>query len=157
MGSNAPLSVKVTKELAWRGLHDHPDDFMRYVAATLALLHASGFEGRPAGLRTEASPELQRSMSAPDTLLDALLYPKSITIIGASSDARKAGGRRWLSAIEALRAEGIPVFEDTTRPSMVSLHSMTSVRSKTKSTLPSFWYRRLPVLRTVEECARKRF
>ena len=41
VASNAPLSVKVTKELAWRGLHDHPDDFMRYVAATLALLHAS--------------------------------------------------------------------------------------------------------------------
>lgn len=41
VASNAPLSVKVTKELAWRGLHDHPDDFMRYVAATLALLHTS--------------------------------------------------------------------------------------------------------------------
>jgi enoyl-CoA hydratase/carnithine racemase len=41
VASNAPLSVKVTKELAWRGLHDHPDDFMRYVAATLALLHSS--------------------------------------------------------------------------------------------------------------------
>ena len=41
VGSNAPLSVKITKELAWRGLHDHPEDFMRYVAATLALLHGS--------------------------------------------------------------------------------------------------------------------
>lgn len=41
VAANAPLSVKVTKELAWRGLHDHPDDFMRYVAATLALLHGS--------------------------------------------------------------------------------------------------------------------
>lgn len=41
VASNAPLSVKVTKELAWRGLHDHPEDFMRYVAATLALLHGS--------------------------------------------------------------------------------------------------------------------
>ena len=41
VASNAPLSVKITKELAWRGLHDHPEDFMRYVAATLALLHGS--------------------------------------------------------------------------------------------------------------------
>ena len=33
--------------------------------------------------------------------LDALLYPQSIAVIGASSEARKAGGRRWLSVIEA--------------------------------------------------------
>jgi enoyl-CoA hydratase len=41
VAGNAPLSVKLTKELAWRGLHDHPHDFMRYVSAALALLHAS--------------------------------------------------------------------------------------------------------------------
>ena len=41
VATNAPLSVKLTKELAWRGLHDHPQDFMRYVSAALALLHAS--------------------------------------------------------------------------------------------------------------------
>jgi enoyl-CoA hydratase/carnithine racemase len=41
VASNAPLSVKLTKELAWRGLHEHPQEFMRYVSAALALLHAS--------------------------------------------------------------------------------------------------------------------
>ena len=41
VANNAPLSVKLTKELAWRGLHDHPQEFMRYVSAALALLHAS--------------------------------------------------------------------------------------------------------------------
>lgn len=41
VAGNAPLSVKITKELAWRGLHEHPEQFMRYVSASLALLHAS--------------------------------------------------------------------------------------------------------------------
>jgi len=41
VAGNAPLSVKLTKELAWRGLHAHPEEFMRFVAAALALLHGS--------------------------------------------------------------------------------------------------------------------
>jgi enoyl-CoA hydratase/carnithine racemase len=41
VAANAPLSVKLTKELAWRGLHSHPEEFMRFVSASLALLHAS--------------------------------------------------------------------------------------------------------------------
>jgi enoyl-CoA hydratase/carnithine racemase len=41
VANNAPLSVKLTKELAWRGLHEHPQEFMRFVSAALALLHAS--------------------------------------------------------------------------------------------------------------------
>lgn len=38
---NAPLAIRVTKELAWRGLHEHPQEYMRFVAAALALLHNS--------------------------------------------------------------------------------------------------------------------
>ncbi|MSO76314.1 MAG: enoyl-CoA hydratase/isomerase family protein [Alphaproteobacteria bacterium] len=47
IAENGPLAIKITKELAWRGQYEHPDAFMRYVAATLALLHASedGKEG----------------------------------------------------------------------------------------------------------------
>ena len=47
IAENGPLAIKITKELAWRGQHEHPDDFMRFVAAALALLHASedGKEG----------------------------------------------------------------------------------------------------------------
>jgi enoyl-CoA hydratase/carnithine racemase len=41
IAENAPIAVKITKELAWRGLHEHPQEFMRFVAASLALIHAS--------------------------------------------------------------------------------------------------------------------
>ena len=41
IAENAPISVKITKELAWRGLHEHPQEFMRFVSAALALIHAS--------------------------------------------------------------------------------------------------------------------
>lgn len=41
IAANGPLAIRITKELAWRGLHDHPRDYMRYVAAALALLHGS--------------------------------------------------------------------------------------------------------------------
>ncbi len=41
IASNGPAAIKVTKELAWRGLQEHPEDFMRFVAAALALIHAS--------------------------------------------------------------------------------------------------------------------
>ncbi len=41
IASNAPLAVKVTKELAWRGLHEDPSAYLRFVAAGLALVHAS--------------------------------------------------------------------------------------------------------------------
>lgn len=37
--------------------------------------------------------------AANDHPLRALIRPRSIAVIGASSEARKAGGRRWLSAI----------------------------------------------------------
>jgi len=41
IAENAPMAVKITKELGWRGLHEHPNEFMRFVAAGLALMHAS--------------------------------------------------------------------------------------------------------------------
>jgi len=41
IAENGPLAVKMTKELAWRGLHEHPEDFMRFAAAALALVHGS--------------------------------------------------------------------------------------------------------------------
>jgi enoyl-CoA hydratase/carnithine racemase len=39
IGANGPLAVKITKELAWRGLHEHPDDMLRFYAAVTALIH----------------------------------------------------------------------------------------------------------------------
>lgn len=41
VAENGPLSVKITKELGWRGLYEHPNEFMRFVAAALALMHGS--------------------------------------------------------------------------------------------------------------------
>lgn len=41
IASNAPLAVKVTKELAWRGLHEDPSGYLRFAAAALALMHSS--------------------------------------------------------------------------------------------------------------------
>ena len=39
IASNGPLAIRVTKELAWRGLHEHPDDMLRFYAAVTALIH----------------------------------------------------------------------------------------------------------------------
>ncbi len=41
IAANAPLSVKITKDLAWRALHEHPQEFMRYLSAAMALIHGS--------------------------------------------------------------------------------------------------------------------
>ena len=38
-GQNGPLATKLTKELAWRGLHQHPEEALRYYAAATALIH----------------------------------------------------------------------------------------------------------------------
>jgi len=58
IAENGPLAVKLTKELGWRGLHAHPQDFMRFVAAALALLHGSedAKEG-PAAFAEKRKPE----------------------------------------------------------------------------------------------------
>lgn len=37
--SNGPLAIRITKDLAWRGLHSNPDDMLRYYAAVTALIH----------------------------------------------------------------------------------------------------------------------
>src|SRR2546428_7926305 len=39
ISQNGPLAVKITKELAWRGLYQHPDEALRYYAAVTALIH----------------------------------------------------------------------------------------------------------------------
>ena len=39
ISDNGPLAVKITKELAWRGLHTHPDDALRFYSAVTALIH----------------------------------------------------------------------------------------------------------------------
>ncbi|HEV8392863.1 MAG TPA: enoyl-CoA hydratase-related protein [Vicinamibacterales bacterium] len=39
IAQNGPLAIRVTKELAWRGLHEHPDDMLRFYAAVTALIH----------------------------------------------------------------------------------------------------------------------
>ena len=39
IGQNGPLAIKLTKELAWRGLHASPDDMLRFYAAVTALIH----------------------------------------------------------------------------------------------------------------------
>ena len=96
-------------------------------------------------------------MSAPVTLLDALLYPKSIAVIGASSDARKAGGRRWLSAIEAgFEGRIIPVSK--TQPALNGFATFNDVSEvEDEIDLAVILVPTPAVLRTVEECARKRF
>lgn len=39
ISQNGPLAVKITKELAWRGLHQHPEDALRYYSVVTALIH----------------------------------------------------------------------------------------------------------------------
>ena len=39
IASNGPLAVRLTKEMAWRALHQHPDDALRFYSAATALIH----------------------------------------------------------------------------------------------------------------------
>ena len=39
IGENGPLAIQITKELAWRSLHQHPDDALRFYTAVTALIH----------------------------------------------------------------------------------------------------------------------
>ena len=39
ISQNGPLAVRLTKELAWRSLHQHPDDALRFYGAVTALNH----------------------------------------------------------------------------------------------------------------------
>jgi enoyl-CoA hydratase/carnithine racemase len=39
ISQNGPLAIKLTKELAWRSLHQHPDDALRFYGAVTALMH----------------------------------------------------------------------------------------------------------------------
>ena len=39
IGQNGPIAIKITKELAWRSLHQHPDDALRFYGAVTALIH----------------------------------------------------------------------------------------------------------------------
>jgi enoyl-CoA hydratase/carnithine racemase len=39
ISANGPVAVKITKELAWRGLYQHPDEALRFYAAVTALIH----------------------------------------------------------------------------------------------------------------------
>jgi E-phenylitaconyl-CoA hydratase len=39
IAANGPLAVRVTKELAWRGLHQHPEEALRFYAVVTALIH----------------------------------------------------------------------------------------------------------------------
>lgn len=41
IAQNGPLAVRITKDLAWRGLHTHPDEMLRYYAAVTALIHGT--------------------------------------------------------------------------------------------------------------------
>ena len=39
IAANGPLAIKITKELAWRGLYQHPEEALRYYSAVTALIH----------------------------------------------------------------------------------------------------------------------
>jgi enoyl-CoA hydratase/carnithine racemase len=39
ISQNGPLAIKITKELAWRSLHQHPDDALRFYSTVTALIH----------------------------------------------------------------------------------------------------------------------
>jgi enoyl-CoA hydratase/carnithine racemase len=39
IAANGPLAIRVTKELAWRGLHQHPEEALRFYATLTALIH----------------------------------------------------------------------------------------------------------------------
>lgn len=39
ISQNGPLAIKITKDLAWRGLYQQPEEGLRYYAAVTALIH----------------------------------------------------------------------------------------------------------------------
>jgi E-phenylitaconyl-CoA hydratase len=39
IGQNGPLAIRLTKELALRSLHSHPEDMLRFYGAVTALIH----------------------------------------------------------------------------------------------------------------------
>jgi len=39
ISQNGPMAIKITKEMAWRGLYQHPEEALRYYAAVTALIH----------------------------------------------------------------------------------------------------------------------
>lgn len=39
IAQNGPLAIKLTKELAWRGLYQQPDEALRFYSAVTALIH----------------------------------------------------------------------------------------------------------------------
>ena len=39
ISQNGPLAIKITKDLAWRGLYQQPEEALRYYAAVTALIH----------------------------------------------------------------------------------------------------------------------
>lgn len=95
-------------------------------------------------------------MPEPAASLQSLLYPKSIAVIGASSEARKAGGRRWLSVIEAGFEGGIiPVSKTQSSLNGYATYRDLSLVDK-EIDLAVVLVPTPAVLPTIEECARKR-
>lgn len=95
-------------------------------------------------------------MSAPSEALSALLYPRSIAVIGASSEARKAGGRRWLTTIQqGFRGRITPVSK-----TQAELHGMRTVSDfsliEEPVDLAVVLVPTSAVLKTIEQCARKK-
>lgn len=60
ISANGPLAIRITKELAWRSLHQHPDDALRFYAAVTALIHetADAKEG-PRAFSEKRSPRFE--------------------------------------------------------------------------------------------------
>ena len=85
--------------------------------------------------------------------LRSFLYPKSVAVIGASSAARKAGGRRWLSLIgEGYRGQLYPVTRNAPELNGVktfnSIHDVPAPVELAVIMVPT-----AAVLKTVQECA----
>jgi enoyl-CoA hydratase/carnithine racemase len=60
IGRNGPLAIRLTKELAWRGLHSHPDDMLRFYAAVTALIHETHDAGEgPRAFSEKRPPRFQ--------------------------------------------------------------------------------------------------
>ena len=142
IAENGPLAIKLTKELAWRGLHQHPEDALRFYAAVTALIHADrGRQGGPARIRGEARRRGSRTgESGVRHPLDRVRESDAASPSSAPPPClHKAGGRRWRSMVEARlrraalsRSTRAPRRSSATRP-IASLRDLPGRRSSSRS------------------------
>ena len=93
IAENGPIAIKITKELAWRGLHEHPHDMLRFYAAVTA--HRLGLS---AGVLTSHGDDFPLEALPPQ--IEVVTVPAPRTTVFTH---HVAAGRRRLTVGAAAR------------------------------------------------------